>query len=142
RGTPTLYYGDELGLENVPIPPGRERDPFGIRQPGTGQGRDPMRTPMPWDGSPTGGFTTGEPWLPLGDDHARYSVEAQKDDPRSMLTLTRALLDLRRRERALSTGAWRPLAVTGDVLAYARTHEERQIAVVLNLDDTAKTVRF
>ena len=49
RGTPTLYYGDELGLENVPIPAERERDPFGIRQPGTGQGRDPVRTPMPWD---------------------------------------------------------------------------------------------
>ena len=81
RGTPTLYYGDELGLANVPIPPERERDPFGIRQPGTGQGRDPVRTPMPWDGSANCRFTTGEPWLPLGADHAEQSVEAQRRDP-------------------------------------------------------------
>ena len=95
RGTPTLYYGDELGLANVPIPPERERDPFGIRQPGTGQGRDPIRTPMPWDGSANCGFTTGEPWLPLGADHAEQSVEAQRRDPASMLILTRTLLELR-----------------------------------------------
>jgi alpha-glucosidase len=142
RGTPTLYYGDELGLTNVPIPAGRERDPFGIRQPGTGQGRDPVRTPMPWDRTATGGFTTGVPWLPLGEHHARYSVEAQKPDPKSMLALTRALLDLRRRERALSLGDWSPLAVAGDVLAFARTHNERRVAVVLNLDPAPKSVRF
>jgi alpha-glucosidase len=142
RGTPTLYYGDELGLTNVPIPAGRERDPFGIRQPGTGQGRDPVRTPMPWDRTATAGFTTGEPWLPLGQEHASFNVEAQKADPTSMLALTRALLDLRRRERALSLGDWSPLAVTGDVLAFARTHNERRVAVVLNLDPAPKSVRF
>jgi alpha-glucosidase len=142
RGTPTLYYGDELGLENVLIPPGRERDPFGIRQPGTGQGRDPVRAPMPWDRTATAGFTSGEPWLPLGDDHARYSVEAQRDDPRSMLALTRALLALRRREPALARGDWRPLAVAGEVLAFARTFEQRRVAVVLNLEPVAKSVRF
>ncbi len=106
RGTPTLYYGDELGLENVPIPPERERDPFGLRQPGTGQGRDPVRTPMPWDTSANCGFTTGEPWLPLGADHAARSVEVQKQAPGSMLALTRALLELRRREPALALGDW------------------------------------
>ena len=142
RGTPTLYYGDELGLENVPIPAERERDPFGIRQPGTGQGRDPVRTPMPWDRTATGGFTTGEPWLPLGEGHARYSVQAEKSDPDSLLALTRALLDLRRRERSLALGDWRPLPVAGDVLAYVRSFEERRVFVVLNLDAVPKTVRF
>ena len=68
RGTPTLYYGDELGMQNVPIPPEKERDPFGKNMPGTGQGRDPERTPMRWDTSRNAGFTIGEPWLPLGDD--------------------------------------------------------------------------
>ena len=141
RGTPTLYYGDELGLENVPIPAGRERDPFGIRQPGTGQGRDPVRTPMPWDGSANCGFTTGEPWLPLGADHAARSVEAQRHDPGSMLTLTRALLELRRREPALSIGDWAPLAVENDVLVYARTWREQRFVIALNLQSAPTAVR-
>jgi alpha-glucosidase len=133
RGTPTLYYGDELGLANVPIPPERERDPFGIRQPGTGQGRDPVRTPMPWDGSANCGFTTGEPWLPLGAAHAEQSIEAQRRDPASMLTLTRTLLELRRREPALSVGDWAPLVAEDHVLAYARTWGQRRFVVALNL---------
>jgi alpha-glucosidase len=137
RGTPTLYYGDELGLENVPIPPERERDPFGLRQPGTGQGRDPVRTPMPWDGSANCGFTTGEPWLPLGGDHAAKSVEAQRRDPASMLTLTRSLLELRRREPALSLGNFALLTAEDDVLAYARTWGERRFVVALNLGATS-----
>ena len=142
RGTPTLYYGDELGLENVAIAPERQRDPFGIRQPGTGQGRDPVRTPMPWDTSANCGFTTGEPWLPLGADHAARSVEAQKHDSGSMLALTRALLDLRRREPALVVGDWAEVEVEGEVLAYARTVGEQRFVVVLNLEAVPKSVRF
>jgi alpha-glucosidase len=142
RGTPTLYYGDELGLENVPIPPERERDPFGIRQPGTGQGRDPVRTPMPWARTTNCGFTTGEPWLPLGEGRAAQSVEVQRGDPNSMLALTRALLDLRRREPALSLGGWAAVAVEGDVLAYARSWDQRRVVVVLNLEPLPKSVRF
>ena len=142
RGTPTLYNGDELGIENVPIPPERVRDPFGIRQPGTDQGRDPQRTPMPWDRTAHCGFTTGEPWLPLGADHAGRSVAAQQGDPGSILALTRALLDLRRREPALSLGDFAPVTVEGDVLAYARTRDGRRVVVVLNLEPVPKTVRF
>ena len=142
RGTPTLYNGDELGLENVPIPPERVRDPFGIRQPGTGQGRDPERTPLPWDGSDRCGFTAGEPWLPLGEGAAARSVEAQKADPGSMLALTRALLELRRRQPALSVGDWRRVDVEGDVLAYTRTWVKRRITIVLNLEPVPKTVLF
>jgi alpha-glucosidase len=140
RGTPTIYYGDELGLANVPVPPERERDPFGIRQPGTGQGRDPVRTPMPWDGSANCGFTTGEPWLPLGEDHPALSVEAQRHDPNSMLTLTRALLELRRREPALSVGDWAPLAVEEDILVYTRTWRDRRLVIALNLHAASRVV--
>jgi alpha-glucosidase len=142
RGTPTLYYGDELGLENVPIPPERVRDPFGINMPSTDQGRDPERTPMPWDGSSNAGFTTGEPWLPLGADHSIMNVEAQMRDPSSMLALTRALLELRRREPSISLGDWAPLAVEGDVLAYIRCQDSRRFAVVLNFESVPKAVRF
>ena len=76
---------------------------------------------MPWDGSPNGGFSTGEPWLPLGEDHVVVNVEAEARDAGSMLALTRALLELRRREPALSLGEWAPLAVDSDVLAYVRS---------------------
>ena len=75
RGTPTVYYGDEIGMEDAAIPPHRERDPQGLREPG--HSRDPQRTPMRWDGSPNGGFTTGEPWLPMGADVAERNVARQ-----------------------------------------------------------------
>ncbi len=142
RGTPTLYYGDELGLENVPIPPERARDPFGLNMPGTGQGRDPERAPMRWDGSRNAGFTAGEPWLPVGEDRSTMSVEAQRGDPGSMLALTRALLDLRRREPSFSLGDWAPLAVGGDVLAYMRRQDGRRFAVALNLGPAPAAVHF
>jgi alpha-glucosidase len=142
RGTPTLYYGDELGLEDVPIPPAQARDPFGLNMPGTGQGRDQERTPMPGDTSADCGFTTGEPWLPLGDGRAQRSVAEQKDGPGSMLTLTRALLELRRQEPALATGAFAPLEAEGDALAYVRGSDERRFIVVLNLESRPKTIRW
>src|SRR5919205_1184553 len=69
RGTPTLYQGEEIGMTDVPIPPERVQDPWERNVPGLGLGRDPARTPMPWDGRFGAGFTTGEPWLPLGADH-------------------------------------------------------------------------
>jgi alpha-glucosidase len=142
RGTPTLYHGDELAMENVAIPPERQLDPFGLNMPGTGEGRDPERTPMPWDGSANGGFTAGEPWLPLGEDNARRNVEAQKSTPGSMLSLTRALLEMRRREPALCLGDWAPLALEGDVLAYRRSRDGRCFVVVLNLTHEPKAIRF
>jgi alpha-glucosidase len=142
RGTPTLYYADELGHESVTIPPDRVRDPFGINMPGGTQGRDPVRTPMPWDGLPNGGFTTGEPWLPLIENMAALSVAAQKRDPRSMLSLTKSLLALRRREPALAIGDWAPLPVEGEVVAYTRRWQDRCFIVALDLESRAKTVRL
>ena len=97
---------------------------------------------MPWDGSANAGFTAGKPWLPIGEDHSIKNVEAQKRDPSSMLALTRALHNLRRRESALSLGDWAPLAVEGDVLAYIRHRDGRRFAVVLNLEPVPKAVRF
>jgi alpha-glucosidase len=133
-GTPTLYYGDELGMENVPIPPGRLRDPFEQLDPGRGQGRDPQRTPMPWEpGAPHAGFTEGEPWLPLGEDWREVNVEVQRARPDSMLHLTRTLLALRRAEPAFSVGRHRLVLNEGPVLAYRREHESGSFLVALNL---------
>jgi alpha-glucosidase len=142
RGTPTLYYGDELGMENVPIPPEREQDPFGKNMPGTGQGRDPERTPMQWDTSPFAGFSTVEPWLPLAPDWEVTNVAVQKQEAGSMLSLVHALLALRRREPALATGSYRTLAVEGDVLVYAREEGQARFVIALNLEPLPKVVVF
>jgi alpha-glucosidase len=96
RGTPTLYYGDEPGLVDAEITSGAARDAFERRVPGFG--RDPSRAPMAWDASPHAGFTSGEPWLPLTPGWRDRNVEAETRDPRSMLSLHRALLRLRRTE--------------------------------------------
>lgn len=120
-------------MHNVEIPAGRTVDIRAKTSPGRGLGRDPQRTPMQWDRSEHAGFTDGTPWLPLPADHAPRSVEAERDDPGSMLSLYRRLLQLRRKERVLEVGAYAPLPATGSVLAFRRDHGGRRIGVVLNL---------
>ena len=80
RGTPTMYYGDEIGMRDVEIPEEQIRDPWERRVPGQGLGRDPARTPMRWTSEANAGFTTGVPWLPIGDDVASLNVAAQRED--------------------------------------------------------------
>ena len=136
RGTPTLYYGDELGLPDTPIPPGRVQDPAELRQPGIGLNRDPVRTPMPWTGAaPHAGFTTGEPWLPLNADWRVRNIEAQAGDRGSMLELHRALLALRRAYPALVSGELVMGGGRGDLLIYERRLGRDVVMVVLNLGD-------
>jgi oligo-1,6-glucosidase/alpha-glucosidase len=135
RGTPTLYQGDELGIGLVEIPPERVKDPREIRQPGIGLGRDPSRTPMAWDSSPNAGFSSGEPWLPLHPDWPNRNVADQSDESDSMLSLTRALLTLRRTERALSVGNYLPVANSDSLLAYTRRAGGSRVLVALNLGE-------
>jgi len=135
RGTPTLYYGDELGMRDVALPDDALRDPAGLREPGKGLGRDPERTPMPWDGSEGGGFTGSKPWLPLGPDYREHNVERQLKDPCSLLSLYRALLKLRRAEPALHAGAIEAVETTGEVLGFERVSGMSRLRVELNLGD-------
>ncbi|HYC38078.1 MAG TPA: alpha-amylase family glycosyl hydrolase [Usitatibacter sp.] len=142
RGTPTLYYGDEIGMVDVPIPPDRVQDPFERNVPGRNLGRDPERTPMQWSAAPHAGFSRVEPWLPVAADHREVNVEAQRDDPGSMLGLYSRLIALRRGEPALEVGRFEPVEATGDVLAYARHAREGESAflVALNLGSTPHTL--
>jgi len=133
RGTPTIYYGDELGMRDVPIPPELEQDPFGKNVPGRGLGRDPVRTPMQWSNAAHAGFTTATPWLPVADDYRTFNVESEESDPASMLTLLRRLLALRREQPALHAGAYSSVAASGDVVAYVRKDESSLFLIVLNL---------
>src|SRR3954471_1828483 len=93
RGTPTVYYGDEIGMEQVPIRPEDVRDPFELRVRGKGLGRDGARTPMQWDGGKYAGFSTTRPWLPLAENYVVENVTEEERDPRSMYQLYRALIE-------------------------------------------------
>jgi alpha-glucosidase len=132
RGTPTLYYGDELGIGHIEVPQNLVRDPWAKREPGLGVGRDPARTPMQWNASAFAGFSTHEPWLPLTADHETRNVVAMSNDKMSILYLVRSLLHFRRQHASLSQGKWRLLSRESDVLAYERRNGEHRIIVVLN----------
>lgn len=141
RGTPTLYYGDELGLPEAEISPAEAQDPWGLRVPGLG--RDGCRTPMPWDRSPQAGFTEpgSTPWLPLGADAPRLSVAAQLDDPGSLLNLYRGLLAVRRRHPVLQSGAYRPVGAAPEgCFAYRREDETGSLCVALNFTEASMEI--
>ena len=114
RGTPTSYYGDELGMENVPIPPEKVQDPPAVNQPEIAHlvGRDPERTPMQWDDSPNAGFSAPEVkdlWLPLAPNYKDVNVESELKDPRSTLNFYRNLLACRKASPALLWGDYGPV---------------------------------
>ncbi|HEX6290428.1 MAG TPA: alpha-amylase family glycosyl hydrolase [Herpetosiphonaceae bacterium] len=139
RGTPTCYYGDEIGMHNVPIPRELAHDPQEQLSPGFG--RDPERTPMQWDATTNAGFSTATPWLPLADDYAVNNVAAQRDDPRSMLSLFRRLIDLRRSHPALTIGSHRSVNTGSvDVFAYMREAQDQRILVALNFSSSEQTL--
>jgi alpha-glucosidase len=138
RGTPTMYYGDEIGMHDVPIPPDRVQDPFEKNVPGLGLGRDPQRTPMQWDDGPNAGFAppAARPWLPLAEDFPQINVAGQREDHRSMLALYRRLIALRRVEPAFACGSYHAIPIhhsATDVMAYRRRHQGREFLVVLNM---------
>jgi alpha-glucosidase len=136
RGTAVLYQGDEIGLPNRPVPQEALRDPLGVRYWPYYEGRDAMRTPMPWHGGPGGGFTRpgATPWLPMGDV-AGCNVADQRDVPGSMLTLARDLIALRRGTADLQTGAYLRVEAEGGLWAWRRG--DRHLVVVNLTDDTA-----
>jgi alpha-glucosidase len=138
RGTPVLLYGDELGLADQEVPRERQRDTFGLLLE-DGVSHDPARTPMPWDRSPLGGFSTAPEerwWLPPCVERETINVEAQLADPGSMLNLYRALIALRKASPALRLGTYEEHAA-GDaqVLVFARSLGEERKLVALNLSD-------
>jgi alpha-glucosidase len=132
RGTPTVYYGDEIGLANVEIPTDAVQDPWEKNEPGLGLGRDAERTPMQWDASPNAGFTTGRPWLPLDADFPSHNVDALSRDPASILSLYRQLIAFRRDHLALSVGQYAPVRTENEIFAYERRHGLERLLVALN----------
>jgi alpha-glucosidase len=131
RGTPFLFAGDELGMEQAPVEAGRIDDPFEKLVPGHGLNRDPERAPMRWDDCPHGGFSTAEPWL--RQDQPERNVARLKRDNRSILQLWRHLIDLRKRQPVLTEGDYEPVRARNDVFAFRRRLGNESILVLLNL---------
>lgn len=122
RGTPFLYMGEELGLDDAEIAPDQQVDPGG---------RDGCRAPIPWSAAFPHGWDGAEPWLPFPPDPAPRSAAAQQGDPRSMLSLYQRLLRARQASPALRTGSFRWLDAPEGVLAWERAHGDDRRAVVV-----------
>ncbi len=134
RGTPTIYYGDEIGMTDVDVPPDQQLDPFGLNVPGLG--RDGCRTPMQWSQEPNAGFAPKEVsqlWLPLADDWGQTNVQNQLDDLTSMLSLYRQLLAIRKAHPALQWGSYTAVdGVPEGCYVYQRQGAGQTLFVVLN----------
>lgn len=136
RGTPTIYYGDELGMEDVEIAPEDVQDPQEKNIPGKGLGRDPERTPMQWDDSKFAGFSNSEPWLPLMENYKEINVANEKEQEDSMLNYYKELISLRQSETALKVGDYIPVYTKGNLLSYIRSSGKTKFLVILNLGDS------
>ena len=135
-GTLTIYYGEEIGMTDVPIAPEEAHDPAGKNEPGIGAGRDAERTPMPWDDSPLAGFTTGKPWLPLGADHKERNVALLEQDQHSILRLYRKLIALRRSNPVLVSGKLQAITAESNLLRYERSGSGERLLILLNLSNS------
>ena len=134
RGTPTIYYGEETGMRDVPIPPEEIQDPQGLNMPDKNLSRDPARTPMQWDNSVNAGFTTGKPWLRIARNYMRNNVALEQDDPYSMLNFYHRLIQLRQEEPALISGHYIPVFSNEQMMAYIREAEgHNRLLILLNM---------
>jgi alpha-glucosidase len=142
RGTPFIYYGDEIGMRDIPIRRKRDvLDPVGQRFWPFFKGRDGCRSPMQWTDSQNAGFSAGRPWLPVHENFVERNVESQLKDPGSLLNLYRSLLRLRRKHAALRRGDLTILTGTPrTILAFRRESEEQSLFIILNFGD--RTQRF
>lgn len=140
RGTPTVYYGEELGMTDVIVPPEKRLDPYGLSVPENG--RDRCRTPMQWDTTQNAGFSEADPdelWLPVAENAAEKNVATELDDPQSHLALYRELLKIRKASNALRFGAYRSLnSGSPDVYLYERKTADETMLIALNFSDQAQ----
>ena len=137
RGTPVLYYGQEIGMVDLEkIPSDKMRDRVSIKHEGESASRDGIRTPMQWDRSAQAGFSFGkdiEPWLPVNDNYTEVNVSTELEDEDSILNFYRALIAIRKNNRVLQEGSWRTLIhYPYEHLAYVRETETEQVLVAIN----------
>ena len=133
KGTPFLYYGEEIGMVDGQIKRQDIVDPVGKRYWPFNKGRDSQRRPMQWTSGPWGGFSRTKPWLPLHPDYADKNVEAQEINHSSLLNYVKGLTALRNTRTALRRGSWQPLDKgEANILSYYRTHEKEGLFILIN----------
>jgi alpha-glucosidase len=141
RGTSFIYYGDELGMQDVEINEDQVQDVRGVNV--AGHSRDPVRTPMQWDASDYAGFSDVETWLPVADDYANRNVESATQNPHSILNLYRQLIQIRKKNRALAVGSYRLLSSDHQSCwVYVRETDENSVLIALNFSAEAQTLRL
>jgi alpha-glucosidase len=143
RGTPFVYYGEEIALLDTSLRRSQLLDPPGRRYWPVYKGRDPNRAPLPWDTSDGAGFTTGRPWLPLQPDHRSRNIAVQQGDPGSVLSFYRSLLAFRRDASALVEGSFEPIDTQSPhLLAYLRRSKGQTALVALNFSAARADLRL
>jgi alpha-glucosidase len=135
RGTPVIYYGDELGMKNSRIKRRKLQDPLGKKYWPFYNGRDKARTPMQWDNSKNAGFSKGVPWLPLGKNYSYCNVHKGLVDKNSLLNFYLKLIDLRKKFPALHSGSFKPVSFNKHgIMAFLRYYKKQQIMVIVNFN--------
>jgi alpha-glucosidase len=133
RGTPFIYYGEEIGLRDISLSRSEIMDPVGKYYWPIVKGRDGCRSPMQWDASTHAGFSTAKPWLKVHPNYIQRNVAVQRAEPSSLFNFTRNVIALRKANIALRQGDFTPLAATSkDILAYQRQTPGQSILVALN----------
>ena len=142
RGTPIMYYGEEIGMKTTPPTSQEEvKDPIGRKGWPKEKGRDGERTPMQWDDSPNAGFSTATPWLPVPPTYKTHNVAAESKDPNSVLEFYKRVLKLRHDSPALLDGDYKAINETDDnVLAYLRIHKDHGVVVALNMTGSPQKI--
>jgi len=144
RGTPIMYYGEEIGMKTTP-PTRKEdvKDPIGRTGWPKEKGRDGERTPMQWDESENAGFSQAKPWLPVPSTYKTHNVEDELKDPNSVLSFYKKVLKLRHTNKALLDGEYTPLNENDqNVLSYLRTYKDQVVLVALNMSGAEQKVNY
>ena len=140
RGTPYLYYGEEIGMRDISLTRSQIQDPIGKYYWPFNKGRDGCRAPMQWNSKPNSGFTTGEPWLHIHKDYKVRNVENQSSSSASLLNCYKELIKIRRDYPALNAGEIELVPATNeDLLVYSRTKDTQEMLVVLNFSKQITT---
>jgi alpha-glucosidase len=132
RGTPFLYYGEEIGMPNSTITRKDVMDTIGKMYWPLVKGRDGERNPMQWNGGPHAGFSEVKPWLPLNNDYSEINVEVQLQEPTSLLNFYRRLIAVRREKPALHMGSFVKSPSHKDIMSYCRVYQNEKVYVMLN----------
>lgn len=142
KGTPFLYYGEEIGMERQKVPRKRIQDPVGKKYWPFHPGRDPERIPMPWDDSENSGFSIGEPWLPIYEEFEEVNVQNQVQDNSSLFHVYKRLLELRKQRKSLRRGNQKiHLSENQKVLFYKRKEGKEETYIFLNFtNESVETI--